>query len=227
MRYIIVLHPKEEGVDKYWYNDGSHNHDCERFITQAATTIEDYDIASRIAVLKQKEHPEQRLSIHQVYQNCETILTNPFRATDSNTEIMEEPKQTETPELRMYSLVLYQLSGIQAGIQSGHSNDEYANCSEGDEYDRYIDWRENHKTVMVMNGGSSSMLIETVNTLRDQGIQVTGFREPDLFNEYTSFSFLLDEKYFKKIDTAEMLDNSSEVNHVRYIVSKLKFHGGK
>ena len=129
----------------------------------------------------------------------------------------------ETRELRMYSLVLYQLSGIQAGIQSGHSNDEYANCSEGDSYDRYIDWRENHKTVMVMNGGSSDVLLETVNTLRELGIQVTGFREPDLYNQTSSYSFLLDERFFGEVGD----DDSHQVCLVRDILFRLKFHGGK
>ena len=41
-------------------------------------------------------------------------------------------------EHRMYSLVIYQLSGIQAGIQSGHAVEEY--------YDKYkdTDKHENH-----------------------------------------------------------------------------------
>jgi hypothetical protein len=133
----------------------------------------------------------------------------------------------EKRELRMYSLVLYQLSGIQAGIQSGHSNDEYANCSEGDEYDRYIDWRENHKTVMVMNGGSSDILAQTVEELRTLGIQVVGFLEPDLYGQYTSFSFLLDERYFKELDMEERVKLSGEDHVVRNIVSKLRFHGGR
>ncbi len=63
-------------------------------------------------------------------------------------------------ELRMYSLVLYQLTGIQAGIQSGHANVEYGVQSKFDE--RWLDWAMNWKTVILLNGGSSTTLTAAI-----------------------------------------------------------------
>lgn len=127
-------------------------------------------------------------------------------------------------ELRMYSLVLYQLSGIQAGIQAGHSNDEYANVCTREERERYLDWRKNHKTVMVMDGGSSATLEWYREALTRAGIVVVGFKEPDLYDQVTSYSFLLDDRYFGQ---DEDMVQSPNIKKVRNILSNLSFHGGR
>ena len=59
----------------------------------------------------------------------------------------------EKLEYRMYSLVIYQLSGIQSGIQSGHAVEEF--------YDKYKDTIRHKKyrrdkTWIVLNGGTSN-----------------------------------------------------------------------
>jgi len=124
----------------------------------------------------------------------------------------------------MYSLVLYQLSGIQAGIQAGHSNDEYANECTGEDLERYLDWRKNHKTVMVMNGGSGATLEWYREALTRAGIVVVGFKEPDLYDQVTSYSFLLDDRFFGEIGED---DNTPSIMAVRDILSHLSFHGGR
>jgi hypothetical protein len=63
---------------------------------------------------------------------------------------------------RMYGMVPYQLSGIQAGIQFGHATVEYGNEFQtlGKEYidagviDGYDQWRHFDKTFIVLNGGT-------------------------------------------------------------------------
>lgn len=97
-------------------------------------------------------------------------------------------------ELRMYSLVLYQLNGRQIGIQSGHSNVEY-----GVKYnfnEPFLDWARNWKTVIVLNGGSSITLTQHIEWLSEKGIENAPFIEPDLYNQVTSVSFLADERIF-------------------------------
>ena len=57
-------------------------------------------------------------------------------------------------EKRMYSLNLYNISGIQCGIQSAHSNMEYALKNFNN--DDFQDWVKNWKTVILLNGGTSN-----------------------------------------------------------------------
>jgi len=109
---------------------------------------------------------------------------------------------------RMYSLVLYQLSGIQAGIQSGHSNSEYE-TEFGEDLD-YKDWSKKRKTVILLNGGTSNSGKESyyeypqmkgsmethLETLLNNTIKVVPFYEPDLNYCMTSLSFLVDERVF-------------------------------
>ncbi len=116
----------------------------------------------------------------------------------------------EKLEKRMYSLVIYQLSGIQAGIQSAHSNIEYS-LEYGNDSD-YIDWAKNHKTVILLNGGTSNNGKESyygydsskgtmenhLQTLRNIGVKVSPFYEPDLNYCLTSMSFVVDERVFNK-----------------------------
>lgn len=109
---------------------------------------------------------------------------------------MISTKIEEKLELRMYSLVLYQLSGIQKGIQSGHSNSEF-----GVKYNLspdYLDWKRNWKTVIILNGGSSISLTEHIQYLEEMGVSNSPFIEPDLYNQITSVSFLIDERVFDK-----------------------------
>ncbi len=113
-------------------------------------------------------------------------------------------------EKRMYSFVMYQLSGIQAGIQSGHSNIEYSN--EHGEDEDYKEWAKKWKTVILLNGGTSNSGKEScygyainkgsmeihLETLLNKGIKVVPFYEPDMNYCLTSMSFIVDERVFNK-----------------------------
>lgn len=132
------------------------------------------------------------------------------------------PKNTKnTPELRMYSLVLYQLSGVQAGIQSSHSMIEYSELNQ--ECDEYKDWAINHKTVMLMNGGTSDMLNSYAEILEGFGVKYAEFREPDLGNLVTSVSFLVDASKLSQ----RAPDITPEKQCFYSFVKKFDFHGGK
>jgi hypothetical protein len=127
----------------------------------------------------------------------------------------------ERLELRLYGLVPYQLSGIQAGIQFGHALQEYNN----EIFDMYTDsargfeptpeskreiykfeqWRIEDKTFIILNGGTTNKDIEklgTLNdhrlTLREHGIKISDFYEPDLGDQLTAVVFLVDERVFNR-----------------------------
>ena len=111
-------------------------------------------------------------------------------------------------ELRMYGLVNYQLTGIQQGIQFGHAVVEY-----GLKYfntDLYKDWASNHKTFIVLNGGTTNTKLSisdglpfgTMNkhllTLDQNNIELAPFYEPDLGDQLTAIVFIVDERVFNK-----------------------------
>lgn len=111
-------------------------------------------------------------------------------------------------EKRMYSLVIYQLSGIQKGIQAGHATEEYAE-NYGKNID-FLDWRKNWKTVILLNGGTSNSgkishynqpkqlgsMEQHLKSLQYNKIKCTPFYEPDLNYALTAISFLVDERVF-------------------------------
>ncbi len=119
-------------------------------------------------------------------------------------------------ELRMYGLVPYQLMGIQKGIQYGHATDEFAlrviktlmgkgNVPKED-IETYVDWLENWKTYIVLNGGTTNNRIQdgiyvgTLNnhkeTLDKIGVFNVTFNEPDLGDQLTGVVFIVDERIF-------------------------------
>ena len=68
---------------------------------------------------------------------------------ENNEFINEEPL-----ELRMYFFTIYQLTGIQKGIQAGHAALEYAQKYRDDTV--YINFVRNHKTWVILNGGTTN-----------------------------------------------------------------------
>jgi hypothetical protein len=129
-------------------------------------------------------------------------------------------------ELRMYGLVPYQLTGIQQGIQYGHSKDQYAahviehvmnwhiGIDSRKEYypdatsdesivNNYLDWLSKWKTYIVLNGGTTNSnpnslgtLNKHLQTLKDNGVFCSEFYEPDLGDQLTGVDFLVDERVF-------------------------------
>lgn len=113
----------------------------------------------------------------------------------------------EKLELRMYFLTIYQLSGIQKGIQCGHAALEYAYVFGEDA--EFVDFIENWKTWVILNGGTtnddSDMIGEYIGSLNrismqleEHGIKYSSFREPDLNDSLTAVCFIADERVFNK-----------------------------
>lgn len=108
-------------------------------------------------------------------------------------------------ELKMYFFTIYQLSGIQAGIQCGHAALEYAKTYGDTEL--FKDFVENHKTWIVLNGGTTNSsrdsngelngsLNRIAETLSNNNINNAVFHEPDLEDALTAVCFLADERVY-------------------------------
>ena len=128
-------------------------------------------------------------------------------------------------ELRMYSLVLYQLSGIQAGIQAGHSWVEYGEKCKDKKL--YKDWAENHKTVMVMNGGSTIMLNDYKKYLESLDVDCVGFKEPDLGGLTTAISFIISDDVFNLEENINFESFDVKNDLLNRFLKRLRFHGGR
>lgn len=102
---------------------------------------------------------------------------------------------------RMYGLVPYNLSPIQQGIQFGHGVVEYM-MKYMNKYQTQ-NWANKDKTFIVLNGGTTNLdgsgtLNQHLETLKENGIIVSTFHEPDLGNQLTSVNFLVDERVWDR-----------------------------
>lgn len=103
----------------------------------------------------------------------------------------------------MYFFVLYNISGIQCGIQAGHSALEYVDTYAFDQEqpdEDLVDFVKNHKTFIILNGGTSSTMIERMDELDALGIKFASFREPDLNHSTSAIAFLVDESDYDPSD---------------------------
>ena len=96
-------------------------------------------------------------------------------------------------EYRMYGLVPYNLSPIQQGIQFGHAVVDYG---------RPADSLPPHSTESIRfqqnNPERFGSLNQHMNTLRENGVILQEFHEPDLGDQLTAFVFLVDERVFNR-----------------------------
>jgi len=109
-------------------------------------------------------------------------------------------------ELRMYYFTIYQLSGIQAGIQAGHAALRYGRKYGNDL--QFLDFIDNWETTIVLNGGTTNWTIvenvfagsinELAAELFNANIKNMLFIEPDLNDALTAICFLVDERVFNK-----------------------------
>ncbi len=120
------------------------------------------------------------------------------------------PRKTDMYlEYRMYGIVPYNISPIQAGIQFGHAVVEYQQNVRGmgKIEDIYNKWASQDKTFIICNGGTTNENLEDKwygsmqkrrDALFEAGILFAEFREPDLNNTLTAVVFLVDERVFNE-----------------------------
>lgn len=121
--------------------------------------------------------------------------------------------------MRLYSFVNYYLSPLQHGLQTAHCVSEmYVTPQSGAARSRFNDWAENHKTIIICNGGNAAMLqtlYEQLKTLGDRlYLPVVKFHEDEqsLNTALTSVAIILPEHLynveFQRADQANASDAS-------------------
>jgi len=138
-------------------------------------------------------------------------------------------------EYRMYSLVPYNISPIQQGIQALHGVVEYSQKHFKDA--DYQEWAKHHKTFIILNGGTTNngftdnqgSMQNYKDLLIDNGIKHSVFHEPDLNDALTAVVFLVDERVFdkKKYPDCEELAFDFEKENPQYKKQWEKSIGGK
>jgi hypothetical protein len=96
--------------------------------------------------------------------------------------------------LRMYFFVMYNLSGIQKGIQAGHAALEY--YQKFGNIKKYQDFITNHKTFILLDGGGSNDMIERMKELDEMEVDYATFIEPDLNNSLSAIAFIVPEEIY-------------------------------
>lgn len=123
-------------------------------------------------------------------------------------------------ELRAYSIVLYQLSDKQKCIQGLHATIEYGVVHGMDKNSIYYDWAKNWKTVIVLDGGTSDTLANSIEYLKLLGVPHVTFKEPDLYNQITSVSFIIDERIFDKKNYPDFIGGYLSVDEEEFLLGK-------
>lgn len=128
---------------------------------------------------------------------------------------------TKKYEQRMYGLVMYNLSGIQKGIQFAHAVVEYQKTY--GETQEYKQWAAQDKTVVVLNGGTSNegryaydkegTMEQHYNILEERDVAFEEFIEPDLNCAMAAIAFLADERVF---------DHEKHPSFLSYLLNKHK-----
>lgn len=103
--------------------------------------------------------------------------------------------------MRMYFFVMGNLSGRQQGIQAGHAALEYVLKYPDGVTREFI---HDHKTFIVLDGGTSGTMLERMAELEDLKIDYAEFREPDLNNSVSAIAFLVDEEDYDDPDIFEV-----------------------
>jgi len=120
-------------------------------------------------------------------------------------------------EVRLYCLVLYNISPIQQGIQALHASLDYTDKYKDTEmFKRYMEC----KTCIILNGGTSNQdplnkgtMESHRDVLLENGIDIEVFHEPDLNNALTAIAFLVDERVFNKEKYPDLIPTDEFISY--------------
>jgi len=94
----------------------------------------------------------------------------------------------------MYFFVMYNLSGIQKGIQAGHAAVEYGLKYGGRKV--YKNFAQYHKTFILLDGGGSEDMKLRMEELESFEVDYATFYEPDLNNSLSAIAFIVPESVY-------------------------------
>ena len=155
---------------------------------------------------------EKGITIQLTCGNCDAEY---IRSEDTHHFQLEEKNMKKELELRMYFFVIYQLKGIQQGIQAGHAALEYAvTYGHTKLFEVFVD---KYKTWIVLNGGTTNdssdfegfavgSINRIVDSLETTNIDYAYFREPDLNDAITSVCFICDERVWNYEDYPDFVN---------------------
>ena len=131
--------------------------------------------------------------------------------------------------MRCYHLCNMYLSSIQQGVQSAHAQMELFVKYQEDSTKKSIlfDWAENHKTMIVLNGGFLSDMKESINFFRENDnpnpFAVFHESEEALGGILTNIAIVLPEKIYKtsELIRKKLLDENLNSNHCLNIVDEV------
>lgn len=101
--------------------------------------------------------------------------------------------------MRAYFFTNMYLSSIQHGIQSAHVLHEMFrkyNIMDYDLQKLLYDWADNHKTIIVKNGGDTTMMLNIKDLCSQMNLPYAYFYEPSLDNVLTCIGIIVPEKYY-------------------------------
>jgi hypothetical protein len=152
---------------------------------------------------------------------------------------------------RLFGLVPYNISPIQQGIQFGHALQELNNAMIDNKIedkkliDGFDSWRKFGKTFIVLNGGTTNKRIideapfgslnQHLITLRELGVSVFEFYEPDLGEQLSAIVFLVPKQVFNKKEfpnfreyvNEKFEDNEDYANYVNHLFKNDMTHTDK
>lgn len=123
----------------------------------------------------------------------------------------------ETSELRLYTFVNFYLSSIQQGIQSAHVVHtlftKYHHAPRSPAGDTLFRWAEDHKTIIVLNGGINDditnfyLFLNTLENLQYPALPYTYFCEDEksLGGIMTAVGVVLPSEYFNVLRWSDMI----------------------
>lgn len=109
--------------------------------------------------------------------------------------------------MRLYTINNMYLSSIQNGIQAAHVVHELFNkydLSKMDGIDhksmlqreKLVDWSENHKTMIVLNGGMTEQMEPMLPIIEASGLPWASFYEPGIGNALTCIGIVVPERLY-------------------------------
>lgn len=117
-------------------------------------------------------------------------------------------------KLRAYALVNQYIAGIHAGIQTAHALMEMSakydprDSFVGKDSEMFYDWRNNHKTLIVLNGGYQQRIYKTMELWEKCNFPFAHFcEEQDALNGALTAAVIVLPEYIYALDTSDLTNN--------------------
>jgi len=128
--------------------------------------------------------------------------------------------------MRAYFINNMYLSSIQNGIQAAHVVHELFRKYQKQDALQYAlhDWADNHKTMIVLNGGMTEHMLDFLELVQDSGLPFALFNEPGIGNALTSIGVIVPEKMYRHDELLEIIeDKELSEEEKRFVIAMKQF----